>query len=532
MVRRSGALAVLLPLVVVAVVTLVAWQTAPRTFRVEGAGTTGNLTLARVVLFGIVAMLAWLVPLAVRRADRRTALVMAGWSAFLGFWWLALWPGIIVPDTIELVDLARSGVLFEWYGLLQSVLTMALLDVVPHAALMVGLQVAALAALLTWATLLTLDRFAGRLPVGVLVLGVLTSVALVVTVLEPTRDALYAVLHVALALWVAGIATSRRRPGAGELAGMALLVGALSAYRGDGVVLLVVVPLVLLVALRPDVRPALAGAAAFAAGAVLFHVALPAAATLEDRGHRYEVVLLMSPLGAVLQNDFTSTDRDRDLRELGRVIDVARVREIQREQPTQVEAYWQGAYRGDASEEDWRVFETAARRVLRNNVPAYLGNRLTVSAASAGLGQGAIYPPQYLTDRAADRVVSIRDLRPEAVEALTAEPPVLRLYTAAEDLIRPASEFRGLALRGTFLHWNLLPWLAVLLVCLVGFGRWTFEAVAAVVLLSRVPLLFAAAPVAQFRYYEAIHLGGIVLLPLLLAAVLTRRRTQRELVIA
>jgi len=489
-------------------------------------GAARNLTVARVLLFLAALGVVYAAPAVLRKTSRVQRLAFAGWAAYLGLWLLGQWPGLVEPDTTDAVVNARQGVAYEWFSYLNSLLYLAVLDVVPHVAALGVLQVTAMAALLAYATSLVHARSRTRWPVVAFCALAALSSPLVTYTIHYSRDTVFAILHVLLALVVARAVVETGRLSRAGLLGIVALVGFLSAYRGDGPVLVVVVGLLLL-SLRPGRRAVLAGAGAFAAALVLFHVALPATLAIRaENPHQYGLTLRVNPLGAVLQSDFFSQDRDADLAGLSRVLDVDRTRALQ--VPVDIPAYWDGtAWRREATEADWQAFEAAGDRLLVDNLPTVVGNRVANFAASAGLGPGGWRGPEYIYDLPADRVRKERPLDPGVLAALTATPPVQRLYTVQEDLLHSTSTYVGAGLSGAFLHWNLLPWLAVLIAALLRFRRWRFEAVVAVILLSRVPLVIAVAPIAQFKYYNSVHLGGLVVLALLLARV--RREHLRRL---
>ena len=517
--RRPRELAV--AAAVATAVTLVAWRTGGWFFALTAEGGEGNLNVARVLLFGAVLGLAYAVPQLVRRAGRLGLLAFAGWTAWLGLWLLGLWPGVVEPDTIEMVVNAREGLIRAWWSWPHATLHLMVLDVVPHIGAMGVLQVLAMATLLAWVTTLLAERSASRLPVTAFVVVGVLSIPLAFYTIHYTRDTAFALLLVTLGLLVARVVVDRRPLTPALLAGLAGLVALLSVMRGDGIVVAFVVPVLLLVALRPDRRSAVAGAAVFAVALLALHVAVPALLTVREEPREYEMTLLMNPLGAVLQSDFASEDRERDLATLGRVLDVERVRELQT--PVNIPAYWARAFDPSVSQADWDAFRATARRLMRENVSTVAANRVTTFLASSGLGPGAFRGTEYFGDDAAERVRTVRALDAAQRRALTAEPPVLRLYTVQEDILHWAADFRGVRPTGAALHWNLLPWLAVLVAALLLFRRAPFAAVVALVVISRVPVVVAAAPIAQFKYYNAVHLGGLVVLALLLAAVVPLR---------
>jgi hypothetical protein len=522
--RASGALPsparLALAVAAALIVTAAAWLTGDWWNLTAPESDALNLTAARALIFLAVFATVLAVPAVVRRAGRAPLAVFAPWAVYLGLWLTALWPGPLMTDTVDVLANSRQGIVYEWFSYAYSLLAIAALDVVPHVASLAILQIVLTAALIAYASALLLRRGSGALPVVVLNVLAAVSVPVVVNSLLVTRDTVFAVLHVFLALYVAD-AVVRRSLSRGGLVGVALLVGLLSVLRGDGVMLALCVPLLLL-ALRPARRQLLAGAALFAASLVLFHAALPAVLHVDPKvPHAYGLSLRMNPLGAVLNSDFYSPDKERDLATLGRVIDVEAVR--QSATPLEIPAYWEGHWNKQATVEDFAAFKAVADRLMRDNLPTVFANRVQTFGAATGLAPGGFTGTELPEpDRRLDWV-SI----PQR-SGLTGSPPSDELYEALADPLREVGLYRGLFSYRAALQFNLLPWLLLLAAVLPFWRRARLEAVFAVIILSRVPLVFAAAPAAQFKYYYSVLLGGFVLAALLLSRL--RRDHLRRLV--
>jgi hypothetical protein len=221
----------------------------------------------------------------------------------------------------------------------------------------------------------------------------------------------------------------------------------------------------------------------------------------------------------VLQTDFHSDDKARDYEQLGRVVNVDYVRE--RQSQTLPNTVWEGVVRRDASEADWRAFDSTANRLMLDNLAPVLGNRMHVFLQSNGISKGpGPYSGHldYVTPGWRDRVVK-GPLVPDGVHAaLSAEPPVERLYTKQINILHDSARHHGLALRGSALHWNVLPWLGVLFAALfTGLRRFSLPAVVAAIVLIRVPLVVLIAPLAQYKYYASVHLAGMIVAAVLVA---------------
>lgn len=520
---------------VAAVTTLVAWftgdwwrfedhpRTAGDTWRAAGPGHVGNLTEARVLLFLAVFGFAYALPGLIRRTTRVGWIVFGAWTVFLTLWLVAVWPGILTPDTVDVVVFSREGIVYSWFSWLYSVMNLALLDLVPHTAVWAPVQIGLMAGVMAWASQLVYARRPSRWPVIVMNVVAALSAPVIVNTLAYGRDTVFALGHIALALVVARAVARRRFPAPPALAGIAALTVALSILRGDGVVLLLVVPLLLLAA-RPSWPQIRTGALIGIGALILIRFLVPAPLSIDGRKEIYAFALRINPLSLVLQTDYYDKDKARTERELSRVIDVNQARALGR--PQEMELYYSPYWRRDASDADFAAFAKAADRVLFDNPVTTLSARLETFGAATGLAPGGFTFADNATLDIGERDTRLRGsasyLGGDFTGLGAGRPPVERAYTAQADVLRPTTEYRGLVVGGTALHWNFLPWLVLLLGGLLLWRRAPFEAAFSAIILSRVPLIFLAAPSAQFKYYYSVHLGGMVLLGFLLARA--RRR--------
>lgn len=528
----------LVALGVAALVTVVAWQTGdwwqigtqPRTagdtWRAAGPGHVGNLTAARVLLFLGVFALAYAIGGLVRRTNGVGAAVFGGWVLLLGLWLVATWPGFLTVDTVDMTVFSRQGIVYNWFSWLYSLVNLALLDVVPHAAVWAPLQIGLMAGVMACASQWIHARRPSLAPIVIMNVVAVVSAPVIVNSLAYGRDTIFALGHILLALLVARAVATRVWPSTPELTGIAALVAVLSILRGDGIVLVLIVP-ALLATIRPPRRQLLRGAGVLVGALLLLRVVAPAPLTIDGREEIYSFTLRINPLSLVLQTPFYSRDHERDVRELSRVIDVQKARELGR--PAEMELYYSPFWRRDATDADFAAFRAAADRVLRSNPITTLSARLETFGAATGLAPGGFTFADTATLPLGERTTNLEGIAAYLGGTMTglaaAEPPVIRAYEAQADVLRPTTVYTGLTLGGTALHWNFLPWLALLAGTLLFWRRVPFEAAFAAVILSRVPLVFLAAPSAQFKYYYSVHLGGMIVLGFLAARV---RREQLQ----
>lgn len=477
-------------------------------------GYERNVLAARLFLAVGAALAAATASYSLRTATRAQLVVMAGWTTYLGTWLAGTWPGLLMSDSVNVVLNSRTFIVYEWFSYLHSVLYVAVLDLAPHAAVLGVLQVLLTAGVLTASTQLLRDLGAGWRWLAVLGAVLALAGPLLVNTLLQSRDTIFGLLHVYLAVRVAQC-VRRRSLTPRDVAVVAALTSWLSVYRGDGIVLLAVVPAVLLLAVRPGRRTALAVVGATAAGAVVLHVLLPAAFVIRPYPHAYELSLRLNPLGEVLQSNFRSEDRARDLADLSRVIDVRGVQELST--PLEIPAFWAGKWRPDANAADFAAFSAAADRLMLANAGTVLEGRVKTWASASAVRPGGFLVPPGLEQE--DRYSWIEDRT-----ALTGEPVAPPLYEAQAAYLRWTAQGSGEGWAPGSVMWNLVPWLLVLVLALSLLRTHRISAVVAAIVLCRVPLVFLAAPAAQHKYYYSVFLGGVLVGGLLVVETLVKRR--------
>lgn len=501
-------------LVAALLVTLVAASTADWWVDSASAERARNLPIARAALFVSTFAAAACLSTLLRLTTRTFWSYFGYWSTYLGAWLLAVWPGIVVSDTVAIYDNSRQGIVYEWFSYLYSFLNLMVLDIYPSAISFALLQLVVTAGLLAYVSQEVTTASGSRVPALLLALLGSISIPLITETLQITRDTLFGVLHVLLALLVAR-AVARGYLSPGRLAGIAVLTGLLSSLRGDGLVLLLAVPAAL-VLLRPGRRVLAAWVGVLALSVAFFHVVLPGALAVRPAGPGYDLTLVLNPLGAVLASD-AAQPLDEDVeRDLGRVIDVAVVRELAN--PVELQAYWGGHWNQNASEADWRAFNRASRQLVLEHPDVVLRNQFSTFWAASGMSAGSIMGPEHLSEHPGDRRAGSM-VASDLTRELNPPPPSGAAYGAARTLLVGTTAEAGGLFGGRAWHWNLIPALLVLGACLLAPRRRTFLAVFAALILCRLPLVFVLSPVAQFKYYYSVYLGALVAVAFIVAGL-------------
>ncbi|MFT4034540.1 MAG: hypothetical protein QM679_03080 [Patulibacter sp.] len=524
-------------------ITAVAWRTG-EWWQITDPSLKINLWTARAVLLvtltlglrGVIAVLPRMTPL------RWT---LAGfWLLYAALAIVLAWPGTLMSDSIQEFTISRGLVITTWFGWIYGLAHLALLDLIPRMWFLLVVQVLGSAAVFAYAGDVIYRRGRGaRWPLVLTTLLLAGAAPVIATTILISRDAPFGVLHLLLALLIVDAVAVRKRATPLIVLAVAVLAGVLSVLRGDGVLLLWT-PLLLL-ALRPSRQAALRGGLVTVALIVAIRVVLPTPLKLDDDPFRYSLTLRLPAIAAILadandtadrRDDLPASDRknfegsvnrpfwsktpEADLEALAGVIDLRRVEGLQ--SPFEIPAFWFGAYRLDATPAQIARFQQTADRLIRDNLPVVLASKVETFSASSGLMNHGFTGIPF--ERGANPFGGIAPAQRDHLAASAPWPSGTNWL--ARQLGRSAT-YQGLRPAGSALWWNLVPALVLLLAVLIIRRRWWPEALLAGVILARVPLVFVAAPAAQFKYYYSVYLGGIVALGLMLAAFATWRADRR-----
>lgn len=508
---RAGA-----PLFALLVLLLTFYNTLP--YPAYDAGKLAKLLCAKAVAVGGAYLAARKVLGFMHRVkgngldeDAKNFLVFFGiGSAWFGFWLLGLWPGFYMTDSYGTLWSMYSLSFDNWFSALHPLLYLALYQLLPNAVVVPIFQVVLTSLVFAYA-LAGLRRFGlSRLLTLLLMIALLANVPVIALTLLVTRDTVFSVVLLFFALWLFFRIAERERPFTlRELFFCAGLIVFLAIYRGDGIALLPAVPLLA----RLNSRISTARAAGLAMGTLLLlqlvkPALLKVLAIPDDQKIAYSVSLMMNPLGYLLQNDYATATPEQDRKVLGMLIDVDKVKKVSI--PYEIPAFWSGYWK-PVPEVAFSRVRALYGRMIMDNKALFLANRLICFSASTGMRPyGFTYCDMARDAKHAPHFDAVYN---EPLHG-TLFPS---LYRRQSGLIASASAFTGLHPEGKFLHWNFLPELALALLALALFPWFPATASASLMVLSRVPLVFLAAPAGQFKYYYSLYLFGLFVIFLLLA---------------
>ncbi|MFT4034547.1 MAG: hypothetical protein QM679_03115 [Patulibacter sp.] len=491
----------------------------------------------RVVGRWLIALFAGLAvlygPALARKMGRIGIIAGAVWSTWLGFALVALWPGTVEPDSLNLVFQTLNGTMNSWWSTTYAVVFSGLFDLHPHIWVVAVFQSACVAAAMTYFTVIVWNHSKTKRPVFVLFAIGLLSAPLFAYSVQQTRDTIFGVAISVAAVRVGQLVARRRGPSFFELPALALLFTIAVSMRKDAMVL---IPFLLWALWRfpapaPHLRRTATVTVLLVAALIPFKI-LPQTTERVDFGRQYFLINFLNPLSDVLNGPWWSPHREQDLATLGKVVKLDKLTPAF--SVDVVPAYWNGAYDAGVSQSTWNGFRRVTLRILLTNPGLYVGSQLrrTLPALnwSAGSENGAT---AFILEDWRERSTVVK-YPPNVIAATRGRPPSVALYHRVSSLLHRTNTFTGPFPRGAFLHYNGGVILLILLAPL-----WLMRdrdrrsnpalliaAVAAAFALARFPVVVAGAPVAQFRYLIALHFTALVVLPLLYAAWEGRHASQ------
>ena len=470
-----------------------------------------RVNAALMLAFAGATLVCWLT-----WCGRRAHAFFAGWTIAALLLFAAIWPGYLISDSASALKYSMEFPFNLWLGFFTPFQTAAVLQLVPHIGAITAFQLLMATAVFAYACE-TIAETTGKASYALLFAAVIVlSPALVYNLGLQSRDTLFSLIVLWLAVFVVRLA--HRRFGG---IGMMLLAGGIAGLAagvrsGDG--WFVLLPLVVIVPWLVRSRR-LSGAflGAAAAVAVVFAIVLPP--LLGDPGDAfgYKVANTVNPIGYVMQNKF-ATDYGKNLDEIAKVVNTGKIRELQT--PYEIAAWWSGGLIVEgASPEQRDAYMRHVSGYLRENIGIFMAGRVQTFAAATGLSEGGfkiddlyganwpaqwIVPAKYNVDLAAGR-------------------PFPRLAAAAKAWFDRSAQFDPRLASGSALFWNILPWIALLLGVICFGPRVPGLRLAALLVFTRVPLIFLTAPASQFKYYLPVVLCGGFILALAVPGLLRKQ---------
>jgi hypothetical protein len=447
-------------------------------------------------------------------ANARIKFFLICWCCFLLMVFFASWPGYLMSDSVSALAYSFKYPMELWLGFFKPFLYSVILQIFPHVAAITFLQLMFVAIIFAYVSEVIFTVTKEKKYTAAFFLLIATSPAILFNLALLSRDTLFSVIVLWLAAFVLRLAQENSAKTsslsiAGVLAGLAV------ALRGDGWFVLVPFLFAVLYILK-NARAfyVVFGTSSFIA--VLFAFVLPSLLGSQASSFQYKVANTINPLGYVLQSRFY-TDAGSNLGLIGEVVNIEKIRNLQT--PYEIPYWWEGGESDPqgASPEAKKNYIGHVAGFLRENFGIYIAGRIETFFATTGLNKNQF----NIIDKYKYGWPS--NIPPESVNIdLSVGRPFPLLSERLQRIFENSTRFDPSLFSGSVIFWNFLPWLVVLLFAACARSFIPGLRLAAILVLTRVPIVFLAAPASQFKYYLSVPLCGVFLLILILAKCFSR----------
>ncbi|WP_454752335.1 hypothetical protein [Cupriavidus necator] len=459
---------------------------------------------AATVAGGILAFGGWLYT-----SDRRDRVIFVFWLSVVAVLYCVAWPGFLMSDSVSALKYSLEYPFHLWLGFFTPFVYSSILQIVPHVSAIAFVQLLFAAVVFTYVAR-TIHDFTGTsfFPALFCVL-IIFSPAVVANIALLSRDTPFSLVVLWLAAFIIRRSQDRENPAGYVVAGV--MGGLAVAWRGaDGWIVVFALLPILFVIIRKW-RPALHCAVAAFGTAAIFAIILPKFLGLQGHEFGYRVANTLNPIGYVLQSK-QHTDRLGNLPHLAQVLDLERVEALQT--PYEIPAWWSGGVINEGlSDVQKGTYARYVLSFLRENVGVFLAGRMETFLAASGLNQtGFRYGDLYT------RGWPTTWVPPESVNVdLNRQRPLQAMFEPLRDWIAKSARYEPSWNGGTVWWWNFTPWLILLVIVACWSSMALGLRLCAILALSRVPIIFLAAPASQFKYYFSVQLVGMLVLTIVLA---------------
>ncbi len=471
-----------------------------------------KLLMLRMLSSALLSFFACTLIFWMREFHARARLYFLGWFALCMLIFLASWPGYLMSDSVFTLKYALEYPIELWLGFFKPFFFFSILQIFPHVSAITFIQLTIVAAIFAYATeVITLITGSKKYAIAFFLLVVINP-AILFNIALLSRDTLFGMIVLWAAVFIVKL-SYRNTITTPTMLLVGILLGLLIALRGDG--WFVVLPFLLSFALiskkRKDLVAILMPALAIV---MLFSWILPKTFAYQSDGFRYKVANTVNPIGYILQSKF-HTDAGNNKAGIGAALHLDKL--VAMQTPYEISYYWSegaGAYIDAANPQVRNAYLGHVYGFFKENMGIFLAGRVETFFASTGFtSTGFNIIDMYREGW------PIQPVPPESVGIdLNISRPVPMLTDALQNYLTYSAKYDPSLQSGSALFWNFLPSLAILLIAaLTRFSSFGLRLAASVVI-TRLPIIFLAAPSSQFKYYLSVELCGAFFLVLLFAS--------------
>ena len=232
----------------------------------------------------------------------------------------------------------------------------------------------------------------------------------------------------------------------------------------------------------------------------------------------YKVTAYINPLSAIFHKKGIGAIDPSDVSTIHKVLDTDKL--VKHYNPLDIDPFHQGAFNYKTSEQEWADFTKVSHKLFIENYEMFLDSRISLFKSMLNIDQRILV--------ISDEFRSENSRVGEFYEKLNLTPPAFQLSYVGQKYYQQLNEFIGKrSFLWMFFNSLLTPLIYLLLVCLLAY-KFKSIYIFAILILSRLPIMFLLAPAAYYKYLYSLELFFIFSLPLLIIFYFEKFRSKQE----
>ncbi|MRG85062.1 hypothetical protein [Salinibacillus xinjiangensis] len=482
-----------------------------------------NLPLSKLVLWCsikglslILLLVMWqFISYIIKKRDRNTILFIKYsliYFAIMLFFLLLTWPGVWRWDEFFVLEKATRLVVNPWQHSLTSILFMTALQIFPFPAGILLFQNIIMSMVVGY-IVFKMSRFIDKKRYLYLVYVPFLSLAVLDSNLHPLRLSLYSYLELFFITFILFMRIDKRKWSIKLVIMSSFLISILATWRGESVYYVFLAPLVLILLFKSkllNIHKLILVVTTF----IMFSgLSSFQSYFIKDQkeSDRYELTAIVEPLLPIVKE--ASLQDDPRLKDINQVINV----ELFMKHNRGIGAFWneKELIRSNYTQEEFSTFKNTYYELVFSYLPVFFHERIDTFLATS-----AFFHDQLNTQRDTSKLYSFRGPPYDRFKQYSLNhPPYVDVREKTIKLLegRDLSNYTKTTISYHVFYNVIPPLMAIFIIFIISLikKRWT-NCLLTILVLLKVPLVFAAAPDHWFMYYFPVYLIGYVFLTLFL----------------
>lgn len=465
-------------------------------------------------------------------------LVISWFLIWYGFWLVIYYPGSYTPDTLDAIRQISYMKINDWFSFVHPLTYLFLYQFYPHI-IVIGIAQTFLCSLV-FADIISYfyAHFSIRNDIKILFCGVFviflsTISSIVYYNFFYMRDIPFSIIHLYFAFYVFRICIeSEKLPLTQHQAISIVSIGLLlSLYRGEGWIIMAVALISLFFYGKINLRSFSKLFLVFFASFFVLSNSLPHFLKFHFTSkEQYNLTLVAYPLGFILREgkNYISSNYEEDKEVLSKIIDVEGIQKHTNSYEITAFQHEGNFWKRNAPKENWQQFYKRSQKIFIENPHLFLAARMANFMSQLFMFDQRA---EKINDRGRfDLTVSecIKHKQENKWCNLYCDNVMLGILKMLPrcDANKKACGYAPLMILEKFnfqWHWNSVLALLASIFVLCLYKYLPVSAIAASIILSRIPLVFFTAPYAFFRYVYSLYLFGLFILFFVILEILKKK---------